>query len=504
MDITERTRIIEESRRRCAQRGQDAHLTALDRAVSGADLDRRLTASRQFLEAAARPLEILQESLADCGSVFALTDPDCCVLRIIGSPLAIQERQRMGIRVGLSLEEESCGTAAVNIALRLRRPFYLAGHEYYLELLRGGACYSAPVVAGGSGIPLGATVLMRRSREVCDHTFTLVKTVARVIGQESGAASFPAKKLSRNEPGECHYTFDDIVGLDEIKARADNLARQDVNILLSGETGTGKEMFAQAIHGRSGRSRGRFVAVNCGAIPETLFESELFGFRRGAFTDARSDHAGKIAFANEGTLFLDEIGDLPLNIQGKLLRVLETKAVCPLGSNEQKRVDVRFIFATNRDLAAMVRERQLRPDLFYRINTPAIAIPALRERRWELPRLIMHLLKKMQDNFKRSVAGIDDAALKTLMEYDFPGNVRELESILKCAYITCPDRLIKSGDLAIAGTPDRAKFSRRIETYKARIVYDAYVAHGRDAGSTGRALGLSSRQIYRYLKRLKS
>ncbi|HEX7319536.1 MAG TPA: sigma 54-interacting transcriptional regulator [bacterium] len=327
-----------------------------------------------------------------------------------------------------------------------------------------------------------------------------------------------------------YYTFDDIIGLDAVKSKARKLATLDVNVLIFGESGTGKELFAHAIHGGSRRAGGRFVAVNCGAVPETLFESELFGYQQGAFTDARKNYQGKIAHAHGGTMFFDEVGDLPLESQGKLLRVLETKKICPLGSNEERAVDVRFIFATNRDLKEMVGGKQFREDLYYRINTPVIVIPPLRDRRYEIPDLVQYFMQKLLDSPVKFTAGISSEAVKKLSEYDFPGNVRELEAVLRTAYFMCAGDVIEARDLVIESRQDDCSnghhyigsfdnngngsnggrfiplslsFNEKVDRFKIKLIQECLRKHDDDVKKACAELGISERQVYRYLRKAK-
>lgn len=295
------------------------------------------------------------------------------------------------------------------------------------------------------------------------------------------------------------HTFDDIIGLKAIKTLAQRLARQDVDILLVGETGTGKDLFASAIHNGSLRCQGPFLVLNCAAITVTLCESELFGYKRGAFTDARTDREGKIIGASKGTLFLDEIGDLPPEVQGKFLRVLETKRVCPLGANEESEVDVRFIFATNRDLALMVREGRFREDLYHRINAPVINIPPLRERKAEIPELIDHFLREIKEKHSGSITGLTKSAMERIMAYDFPGNVRELKKMLLQAYLTCGKEYIDAEDLGI-GNKGAGSIDEMMKQYKARLIHNTYLMNNQDVKKTCKMLKISRAQLYRYLK----
>jgi PAS domain S-box-containing protein len=222
-----------------------------------------------------------------------------------------------------------------------------------------------------------------------------------------------------------------------------DLAMSDSPILLSGESGTGKELLARAIHELSRRKDGPYIAVNCGALPDTLIESELFGYRKGAFTDARHHKPGRFALAEGGTLFLDEIGDLPLEIQVKLLRVLEGGEYQPLGSTETLKADARIITATNKDLFDQMKEGRFREDLFYRINVVQIDVPPLRQRREDIPLLIKYFLQKLNHKRRKNIIGLSPTAEETLLEYDYPGNIRELENILEYSTIICKNNQIE-------------------------------------------------------------
>jgi len=237
------------------------------------------------------------------------------------------------------------------------------------------------------------------------------------------------------------YTFGEIISKSASMQRIFNIlpeiAHSESNVLILGESGTGKELIARAIHTSSRRNKGPFVAVNCGALPETLLESELFGYKAGAFTDAKQDRPGRFASAEKGTLFLDEIGDIPASLQVKLLRVLQEKMYEPLGSNKPVKADVRIIAATNRDLQSLVQEGNFREDLFYRLNVVKINLPPLRERMEDIPMLTDHFTKQFSAQQGKDIVGISDSALSILMRYNFPGNIRELENIIEYSFILC-------------------------------------------------------------------
>jgi len=226
----------------------------------------------------------------------------------------------------------------------------------------------------------------------------------------------------------------------KINSLIDRIASSDsVHVLITGESGTGKELVARAIHAKSNRLKMPFMPVNCSAIPETLMESELFGYERGAFTGAVRKRAGKFKKADGGTIFLDEIADMPLNMQVKLLRVIQDGEITPIGSEETFKVDVRVISATNRDITGMVEEGTFRDDLYYRLNVVPVHIPPLRERREDLPVLVESIINELNTRLRKSVHALPDSVMERLLSYDFPGNVRELENILERAFILAGD-----------------------------------------------------------------
>jgi transcriptional regulator with PAS, ATPase and Fis domain len=220
-------------------------------------------------------------------------------------------------------------------------------------------------------------------------------------------------------------------------------AASDATILIKGETGTGKDLLANIIHSTGKRNDEAFIRINCAALPDNLLESELFGYNKGAFTGADRDKPGRFEEADKGTILLDEIGDLPLNLQAKLLRVLEDKEFYPLGSRHTKKVDVRILSATNRDLEELIDQKQFREDLYYRLNVIQVTLPPLRKRPSDIPLLIRHLLRKFCSTQNIKTCEISKEALKILLNYNYPGNVRELQNILEHAVIVCQEHIIK-------------------------------------------------------------
>ncbi|WP_324779282.1 sigma-54 interaction domain-containing protein [Thiobacillus sedimenti] len=283
----------------------------------------------------------------------------------------------------------------------------------------------------------------------------------------------------------------------------DHLARvaeSEASILLYGESGVGKELAARFIHARSARAGGAFIVINCAAVPETLFESELFGHEQGAFSGSRGLKKGLFELADAGTLFLDEVAEIPLGLQAKLLRVLETGEFRRVGGTQTLSADVRLVSATNRRLLDEVDEKRFRLDLYYRLAGIDVSLPALRERREDIPALAAFLLKRLAG--ARPACRLDAAALAALQAYDFPGNVRELRNVLQRAVLTCRDGIIRSGDLRLSAAPvagaPLAPPPAEVERERIRALLDLHRGHRSRVAS---ALGITERTLYRKLKR---
>jgi len=287
----------------------------------------------------------------------------------------------------------------------------------------------------GTRVPVSISTAILRDKE------------DRIIGGVETFRDLSLLEELKNELAGRH-TFFDIVSKNKEMHRLftilEQVAQSDSTVLLQGESGTGKELFARAIHSLSARSRGPLVVVNLGALPDTLVESELFGHKAGAFTDARQDRAGRIAAAEGGTLFLDEIGDLSPTIQVRLLRVLQERTYEPLGSNRTIHADIRIVAATNRDLEAMVQERTFRDDLYYRINVVRLTLPPLRKRREDIPLLVEHFMRRFNQLTGKQVTRVSHGVLAILMAHDFPGNVRELENVIEHAMVLCQGVIIEA------------------------------------------------------------
>ncbi|MBK8253478.1 MAG: sigma 54-interacting transcriptional regulator [Polyangiaceae bacterium] len=301
--------------------------------------------------------------------------------------------------------------------------------------------------------------------------------------------------------------FGEIIGacpsMLEVFRKLQKVASTDISVLITGETGTGKELIAKEIHRRSPRHNGPFVTINCGAIPENLIESELFGHVRGAFTGAVASRPGKFQTADKGTLFLDEIGELPLNLQVKLLRALQERVVFRVGDSKPEKVDIRIVAATNRNLEEEIRANNFREDLYYRLNVVNIWLPPLRDRGDDVLIIAKVLLSKYADELASAVKGFSPAALAAIKKYTWPGNIRQLENRIKKALVLCEKTLLSAEDLDLgpqAETPimplEKAK-----EEFQRRYVLEALERNNGNRTQTARDLGVDPRTIFRYLEK---
>jgi DNA-binding NtrC family response regulator len=341
------------------------------------------------------------------------------------------------------------------------------------------------------------------------------KEVARVLE----AAELRDRVAALGRLVSTRYGFERIISrssrMRPVFDRAMAAARSDTPVLIIGETGTGKELFARAIHANGHRSSQRFVPINCAALPRDLVESELFGHRRGAFSGAMADHPGLFLAAHGGTLFLDEIGELPPDVQAKFLRVLQDGEVRPVGGLESRHVDVRIIAASNRGLVEM-RDKGMRQDLFYRLSVLVIEVPPLRERRDDLPMLVAHFLSALHERGQRRVDGIEPQALELLADYSFPGNVRELEHMIEgLTVVLPPDRTtLRADDVRgwmrrrnSSGANERTADASRVplnlhELEKWAITAALAMAHG-NKSRAAEILGIARDTLYRKLHELQ-
>jgi PAS domain S-box-containing protein len=309
------------------------------------------------------------------------------------------------------------------------------------------------------------------------------------------------------------YTFEDIIGRSEafrkIFSLLPDVAASESTVLIEGPSGSGKELLARAIHNLSQRRKRPYVVVNCGTLPPNLFESELFGYKRGAFTDARQDKPGRITMAQGGTIFFDEIGDLPPETQVKLLRLIQEREYSPLGGVDTARADVRIVAATNRDLPAMVSQGRFRDDLYFRLAVVRLSIPPLAERREDIPYLVAHFIQRFNAKQGKRVQGVSPAVMEILMRHPLPGNVRELENIIEYAFVLChngiidlrhlPDDLQHRSVAAAAREP--AAGPGPLGASEAETIRASLARHAGHRGRTAHELRISRTTLWRKMRR---
>lgn len=311
---------------------------------------------------------------------------------------------------------------------------------------------------------------------------------------------------------EVRYHFHQLIGksppMQRIYDLIERISDSSSNVFITGESGTGKELVAKAIHYNGMRREGPFMAVNCAAIPETLLESELFGYKKGAFTDAKADKRGLMFEAHEGTLFLDEITEMPNTLQAKLLRVIEDREVRPLGDTRSYAIDVRLISTTNRDIQSMIEEGRFRGDLYYRLKVIDLELPPLRERREDIPLLVQHFIEKFNTNLKKRISGVSEETLRVLLNYSWPGNVRELENVIERAMNLSQQEMILPEDLpkSLDRKADEKLFEKAVEEkltleqLEREYIKRVLIAVGGNKSKAAERLGLDRKTLYRKLQ----
>jgi two-component system, NtrC family, response regulator HydG len=343
------------------------------------------------------------------------------------------------------------------------------------------------------------------------HNEKLIATVSAAAKLKNSMLEVKSLKETKKQlVEEINQPFGEMLGessaMRNVKSIIDKVARTDANILILGENGTGKELVARALHRYSTRADRDFIGVDMGAVSETLFESELFGHKRGAFTDAKEDRIGRFELANKGSLFLDEIGNLSLNLQAKLLAVLQNREIKPLGSSKNIPIDIRLICATNMPLHEMVKEQKFRQDLMYRINTVEIFLPPLRERGEDIPLLANYYLNLYCKKYFKPIKKIASSALSKLQSYHFPGNVRELQHAMERAVIMSEGNTIQVEDLFFLAqksspTPEPQDKSFNLDDVEKSVIDKVLQKHNGNISQAAKELGLTRASLYRRLEK---
>jgi DNA-binding NtrC family response regulator len=364
----------------------------------------------------------------------------------------------------------------------------------------------ATVESAIEAMKLGALDYLQKPFEIDE----LLVVVRRALEHQRLRTEYRYLRSERDEQFDNYGIVGRSRPMQEIIARAERVAETKSTVLITGETGTGKELVARAIHNRSAQRDMPLIRVNCAAIPESLLESELFGHVRGAFTGAAATKKGKFALADGGTIFLDEIGTMSTALQAKLLRVLQEREFEPLGAERTEKVDVRVIAATNRDLRQMVAEGKFQEDLFYRLNVIPIELPPLRERREDIPALVDHFLRKHAQRTGRRIDRIDEAVLAALQQYDWPGNVRELENTIERAVVLATGPVITARSISVLGAaaPQSSglpslKLRQNIEWVEKETIRRALESSRGVKKDAAELMGISQRALSYYLAKYR-
>ncbi|BCS55792.1 sigma-54-dependent Fis family transcriptional regulator [Geobacter sp. SVR] len=391
-------------------------------------------------EAAEKAQIMLEEALGHAYEGLLITDAEGCILKVneaYARFLQTTTDKLVGRHVTEVIENTRMHLVAKSGVAEIAQLQKIRGHEMI--------CSRIPIFENGNVVAVVGKVMFQNIEDLFSFTENFKKLKTEL--------EFYKRELSKHLSAK--YSFGHIVGsskeLEWVKELGRKVAASNTTVLLKGESGTGKELFAHAIHNESHRKLGPFIKVNCAAIPDTLFESELFGYREGAFTGAqKKGKKGKFALADKGTIFLDEISELPLTMQVKLLRVLQEKEIEPVGAEGAEAVDVRIIAASNRDLETLVKSGMFRHDLYYRLNVVMLEIPPLRSRREDIPLLIHFHLRQLERETGIPVEGVEPDVAEVLKRYDWPGNVRELRNILEQALYVKLGTTITRNDLPAA------------------------------------------------------
>lgn len=432
--------------------------------------------------------------------------------------------------------------------IRLTLATFLKEEGYQCQTAKDGESALERVRDGGIDVVLtdvsmpgmGGIELMRQVHQWSPETMVLLMTAyasveTAIEALRSGAADYFLKPLDLDELAvrirsliqrqelirenrylreviDKSFNFNFIIGesepMKQIYRMIDKVGPTRSTVLVTGPSGSGKELIARALHQRSERKSKPFVAINCGSIPEQLFESELFGHKKGSFTGAINDRDGYFVLANGGTLFLDEIGELPLAMQVKLLRVLQDSEVKPVGASTSHKVDVRIVTATNRNLEQEVEEGRFREDLFYRLNIIRIALPTLKERIGDIPLLCQHFLERFNKEFRKAVKGIDSEAMSLILRHPWKGQIRELENVLERAMLLTDGDFIRAEDLPFGAgevgeepMADAAALGDAVSTFERQYIQHMLKKYNGNRTDTARALSIDASTLYRKMEK---
>ena len=480
------------------------------------DISEALSSSLDLEESFGSILKVLSDSLEMKRGTITLVDPLTNELRIeVAHGLTRTEKERGHYKIGEGITGKVVETGQPMVVPDIEaEPMFLDRTQARKNLKeREFAFLCVPIKAGNKVIGALSVDHLFKADTSYEEDIKLLTIIASMLGQavrvrdlaEKEKQAVVSENVQLRQQLKGKYKFGNVIytspAMEAVLERARQVAATNAAILLRGESGTGKELVAAAVHYASPRANKPFIKVACAALPESLLESELFGYEKGAFTGAAERKMGRFEMANGGTLFLDEIGDLTLATQVKLLRVLQEKEFERLGGTGTIKVDVRVVCATHQNLEKMMKDKKFREDLFYRINVFPVTLPPLRDRKEDISLLVAHFTHKFNKENNKDIEGVNRAALDILLAYDWPGNVRELENVIEHAVILCQKDLISPKDLpanlsqkAIEVNTSGTTLPRIVESIEKQKIQEALAKH-KTQRKAAKALGITERML---------
>jgi Nif-specific regulatory protein len=488
------------------------------------EVNKAITDSLDLRKSLSEVLQLLNERMGMMRATITLFDPTTETIRIEHAHGLSEEAKRKGLyKIGEGITGTVVKTGEPVIVARIDQdPRFLDKTESRKGLHREKLSYiCAPIKLSGNTIGTLGVDFSYKGTELIKSNLRLLNIVTSIISQAVHLTKSVQEERERligeniqlrHQLQETKYHIEGIVGnsskMQDVHELVRQVAESNTTVLICGETGTGKELIAHAIHYNSPRASMPFVKLNCASLPETLLESELFGYEKGAFTGANRPRKGRFHQAHKGTIFLDEIGDMPASVQAKLLRVLQFKEFEPLGSNETVKVDVRVLTATSRNLDDLVKQEKFRLDLYYRINVFPIFLPPLRERKSDIILLSDYFLEKYSRETGKHITRISTPAIDMLMSYHWPGNVRELESCIERAVLVCRESAIRSEHLPPSlqtavqpGLSDGNTLTGAVENLEREMILEAMKGNHGHQGRAAQQLGITMRILGYKLKK---
>lgn len=454
-------------------------------------------------------MEDLYQTIKGSGFTIILCDPEGYILKSLGDQSFIDKANHVHLSDGVNWSEQYKGTNAIGTAIFEKKPVSIFASEHFCFDNHFLTCSAAPIF-DCDGYLIGIIDISGHYEATNPHTLGMAICSAKAIHNQLRLRniSHGSKKRSHHR---AIYNFEYILSqsqkMQEVIKLSSRAATSNSTVVIQGESGTGKELLAHAIHNHSPRRTGPFIAINCGAIPTSLIESELFGYEEGSFTGAKAKGSiGKFESANSGTLFLDEIGELPLDAQTVLLRVLQEKSFYRIGGNKLVPVDIRIIAATNKDLFSLVKEGKFRLDLYYRINVVTIELPPLRERPEDIHLLTNHYLGQLGSQFHKNFVTVSLEVKNIFQSYEWPGNVRELINVIESSLHKIDDNIILPQHLPTPLKQLNNLYPPRVQTNllehsEKNTISQAIEEHKGNLSKTALALGLSRSTLYRKMKK---